>query len=63
MQKNKTDILTRAVSTGVFTNSVFCVSLNFACFGENTIRIVVSAKQTKTQHKNDKCSKLKLVQV
>ena len=41
----KTDILIRAVSTGVFTNSVFfvfCVSLNFAYFAENTIKIGVS---------------------
>ena len=45
LQKNekctKKDILTRAVSTGVLTNSVFflfCVSLNFACFAESTIK-------------------------
>ena len=45
MQK-KTDILTRTVSTIVFTNSVFfCVSLNFACLTENTIKIGVSAPQ------------------
>ena len=34
----KTDILTRTIRTGVFTNSViilFCVSLNFAFFAEN----------------------------
>ena len=32
-KKKKNDILTRTVSTGVFTNSVFfCVSLNFAFF-------------------------------
>ena len=35
----KKDILTRAVSTGVLTNSaLFCVSLNFAFFAETTIR-------------------------
>ena len=47
----KTDILTRTVSTIVFTNSVFfcfCVSCNFAFFAENTIKIGVSApKKTK----------------
>ena len=43
----KTDILTRTVSTGVFTNNVFCVSFNFASFAENTIRIGVSAKKQK----------------
>ena len=40
--EKKTGILTRAVSTGVLTNSVFLfffgVSLNFACFAENTIK-------------------------
>ena len=38
----KTDILTRIVSTGVFTNSVpslFCVSSNFAFFAENTMKV------------------------
>ena len=42
----KKDTLTRAVSTIVFTNSVlflFCVSLNFVLFAENTIKIGVSA--------------------
>ena len=42
----KKDILTRAISTIVFTNSVFflfCVSLNFAFLAENTIQIEVSA--------------------
>ena len=46
--EKKTDILTRTVSTGVFTNSVFfvfCVSFNFALFAENTIKIGVSAPQ------------------
>ena len=68
MQK-KTDILTRAVSTVVFTNSVFflfCVSLIFACFAENTIKIGVSAppppkkKKKKQNSKVKKWSKLKL---
>ena len=51
MQK-KTDILTRAVSTIVFTNSVFfyCVSLLFAVFAENT-KIGVSAPK-KQKNKN-----------
>ena len=43
----KKDTLTRAVSTIVFTNSVcfffLCVSVNFAFFAENTIKIGVSA--------------------
>ena len=57
----KKDILTRAVGTGVLTNSVFflfCVSLNVACFAENTIKIGVSAqnKEKKTQRKNKKPS-------
>ena len=46
----KKDILTRAVSTGVLTNSVFfsfCVSLKFAFFAKNTIKIGVSAKKKK----------------
>ena len=37
----KRDILTRTVSTGVFTNSVFflfCVSFNFGILAENTIK-------------------------
>ena len=45
MQK-KTDILTRTVSTGVFTNSVFFCFLcffQFCIFAENTIKIGVSA--------------------
>ena len=65
--EKKTDILTRTVSTGVFTNSVFfifCVSFNFALFAENTIKIGVSAKKTKNKKKqNSKVknwSKLKL---
>ena len=46
----KKDILTKAVSTKVLTNSV---SLNFAFFAENTIKIGVSAKkkEKKTQKK------------
>ena len=55
--EKKTDILTRAISTVVFTNSVFflfCVSLNFACFAENTIKIGVPTKT-----KNNKKNKLK----
>ena len=50
-RKKKTDILTRTVSTGVFTNSVFfflfCVSLIFAFFAENTKNIGVSAPAQK----------------
>ena len=51
MQK-KTDILTRAVSTIVFTNSVFflfCVSLNVAFLAENTINRGFSQKTKKTK--------------
>ena len=62
MQK-KTDILTRAVSTGVFTNSVFFSFLcffKFCIFAENTIKIGVSAKKKKKKKKkNKKPSKLK----
>ena len=48
-KRRKNDILTRAVSTGVFTKSAFsfCVSLKLACFAENTIKIMVSAEKTK----------------
>ena len=49
----KTDILTRAVSTVVFTNSVLFPSFvflsNFAFFAENTIKIGVSAPPQKTK--------------
>ena len=48
MQKN--GHLTKTVSTGVFTNSVFfllCVSFNFAWFAENTTKIGVSTKNLK----------------
>ena len=44
----KTDILTKAVSTVVFTNSVFVSFLcffQFCIFAENTIKIGVSAKK------------------
>ena len=54
-KKQKNGHLTRAVSTGVFTNSVLCVSLSFACFAENTIQIVVSAKTKTTKMTNCKC--------
>ena len=46
----KKDILTRAVSTGVLTNSVFFSFLcffKFCIFAENTIKIGVSAKRKK----------------
>ena len=43
----KKDVLTRAVSTGVLTISVFFLSLIFACFAESTIKIGVSAKNQK----------------
>ena len=49
MQK-KTDVLIRAVSTGVLTNSVFFlfgVSLDFACFAENTIKWWFQQNKTK----------------
>ena len=57
----KKDILTRAVSTGVLANSVFfCFSFwcffDFACFAESTIKIKVSAKNTKKN--KTVCSKL-----
>ena len=59
----KKDTWTRAVSTIVFTNSVFflfCVSLNFAFFAENTIKIGVSAKKKKKKkQKINKFYKLK----
>ena len=53
MQKN-TDILTRAVSTIVFTNSVFFLFLCFfifCIFAENTINIGVSANPKNTFYK------------
>ena len=56
MHKKK-DILTRAVSTGVLTNSVFflfCVSFNFAFFAEHTIKIGVSAKNQKNTKRKTK---------
>ena len=45
----KTRTLTRTVSTGVFANSLFFffgVSLTFALFAENTIKIVFSVLST-----------------
>ena len=59
MQKKKTDILTRAISTIVFTNSVvfpFLCCFNFCMFAENTIKIGVSEK---VKNKNNKFYKLK----
>ena len=56
----KTDMFTRTVSTGVLTNSVYflcCVSLNFACFAENTIKKGFQQNKQK-QTKNMLCSKL-----
>ena len=55
--EKKTDILTRAVSTIVFTNSVFFSFLcffKFCIFAENTIKIGVSAppQKKKTQKKH-----------
>ena len=53
----KKDILTRAVCTGVLTNSVFfsfCVSLNFAIFAENTINIGRCFQQQKKKKKKHK---------
>ena len=53
MHKKK-DFLTRAVSTGVLTNSVFFSFLCFfklCMFAENTIKTGVSAKKRKTQKK------------
>ena len=52
--EKKTDLLTRAISTVVFTNSVFFSFLcffKFCIFAENTIQIGVSAKtkQKKTK--------------
>ena len=52
----KTDILTRAMSTIVFTNSVFLSFLcffKFCSFAENTIKIGVLAK-IKTKQKQNK---------
>ena len=57
----KTDILTRAVSTIVFTNSVFflfCVSLNFAFLAENTIKLGVSAPPPPPQKNKKKQKKI-----
>ena len=56
----KTDILTRAVSTVVFTNSAFFSFLcffNFCIFAENTIKIGGSAPPPKPKNKNNKILK------
>ena len=61
----KTDILTRAISTIVFTNSVFFSFLcffKFCVFAENTIKIGVSAPPNKKNKKKPKNLALKLVQ-
>ena len=60
----KTDILTRAISTIVFTNSVFflfCVSFNFAFFAENTTKVGFqpNKKQKKQKKQKNKILKLK----
>ena len=64
MQKKKTDILTRAVSTIVFTNSVFFLLLcffKFCSFAENAIKIGVSANNPPPKKKaNNKFYKLKI---
>ena len=55
----KTDILTRTISTIVFTNSVFFSFLcffKFCIFAENTINIGVSPKQRKNTKTNRKTS-------
>ena len=55
----KTDILTRTVSTGVFTNSVsfcFLCFFQFCMFAENTIKIGVSAPP-KNKKKTKKVTK------
>ena len=58
--EKKTDILTRVVSTVVFTNSVFCVSLITAFVAENTIKIGVSVPPPKPPpKKNNKILKFK----
>ena len=59
----KKDILTRAVSTGVLTNSVFFSFLcffNFSFFAENTIKIGVSAKKKKKKKHKKKTKNLVL---
>ena len=61
-EKKKTDILTRTVSTGVFTNSVlfsFLCFFQFCIFCWNTIKIGVSAENNKRKQKNNKILKLK----
>ena len=67
-KRRKRDILTRAVSTGVFTNGVFfflCV-FKFCMFCRKYYKIVVSANKNQkgnSKVKNWSKSKLKLVQV
>ena len=56
-KKEKTDILTRAISTIMFTNSVFFSFLcffMFCIFAENTIKTGVSAPPKKKTQKNYK---------
>ena len=58
--EKKTDILTKAVSTVVFTNSVFVSFLcffQFCIFAENTIKIGVSAPK-KNKKKNKTINKI-----
>ena len=53
----KKDILTKAISTKVLTNSVFFSFLcffKFCIFAENTIKIGVSAKKKRKKHKKNK---------
>ena len=60
--EKKTDILTRTVSTGVFTNSVFFCFLcffQFCIFAENTIKTGVSAPKKQKKLKKNKILKLK----
>ena len=57
--ETKTNILTRRVSTGVFKNSVFyyfCVSLKFALFAENTIKIGFQTKKENRKKTNTNLS-------
>ena len=53
----KKDILTKAVSTKVLTNSVFFSFLcffKFCIFAENIIKIWVSAQKKRKKHKKNK---------
>ena len=57
--ENKTDILTRTISTGALTNSVLCV-FKFRMFADNTINIeVLAPKQTNKKNKKKKTVVLK----